>query len=177
MCTHCEYQLPTHPPVIPQNAEQPCINETVTLPTPNVITGGVSDLEPIPPESTGAQNVIPGNTDVNADTLDGQQIGACTDSESQPTKPPESTLTKIDIFMTQCCTILLICHDIESALKAADIPRKESTSATETIVTPTQPEDVDKTSNLVYLKPEVRTSLRTMPMSHHLPHTKSLRLI
>ena len=101
-----ETTLPTVPPlVIPQNAEEitPQI-PTMSTGTP-VITRGTSSINPVPTGSTSDNTTTDSAPPVPQGCANSLDTAAIT----------SAPLPKIDIFMTQCCSIPLIRCDFDSA--------------------------------------------------------------
>ena len=150
----------TLPPVIPQNAEQKMQDIATTLSTSSVITGGVTQTTHVSPGSTEISNAVPGCANSNADNLlEHFAVPVpCTHTETMDTSA--LVLPKIDIFMTQHCSIPLIHCDYESTLKAVDIHRKENSTEVDER-NDTLPSDHDKTEQSEETKQEVHTSGRS----------------
>ena len=108
-----------------------------------VITGGASGDNLVP---TGSR---PDSTTTDTTPL---VLHECVNLPDMAT-PTSASLPKIDIFMTQCCSILLIRCDFDSALKAANSHNKEMQETTRNTSPEEPPVEVqpDKTQ-------EVRTS-------------------
>ena len=143
--TKAETSLPAYPPiVIPQNAEERIQQTPITSARTPVITGGAIGDDPVPtgstPDSTTTDNTPP--------TLQGcenlQNMAATT----------SAPLPKIDIFMTQCCSILLLRCDFDSALKAANSHNKEMHETTGNTLPENKPPDEDQSDKIQ----KVRTS-------------------
>ena len=96
-----ETPLPTVPPlVIPQNAEQITPQTTTTSTNTSVITRGTSSNHPV---STGSTSDTDNTTTASVPSAP-QGCTKPLDTETTMSGP----LPKIDIFMTQCCSIPLI---------------------------------------------------------------------
>ena len=145
--TRVETSLPAELPlVIPQNAGKTAQQTQITSVSTPVITGGASGNNPVPtestPDSTTTYNTPP--------TLQGS------DNSPDTAAITSAILPKIDIFMTQRCSIPLIQCDFDSALEAANSHNKEIQETTGNAVPDNKPPDEaqpDKTQ-------EVRTSSR-----------------
>ena len=114
--TRVETSLPAYPLlVIPQNAEETTQQTPITSASTPVITGGASGNNLVPtgstPDSTMTNNTPPA-------------LQGCVNSPDTATTM-SAPLPKIDIFMTQHCSIPLIRCDFDSALKAANSHNKE----------------------------------------------------
>ena len=134
------------PIVIPQNAEETTQQTPITLAGTPVITRGASGDNLVPTGSTPDCTT----TDNTASALQG-----CVNLPDMATTT-SAPLPKIDIFMTQRCSIPLIQCDFDSALKAANSHNKEMHETTGNTSPDSKPPDEvqpDKTQ-------EVRTSSR-----------------
>ena len=97
--TKVETSLPAYPPiVIPQNAEERIQQTPITSAGTPVITGGASGDDPVPTGST-PDSTTTDNTPLALQGCDNLQNMAATTSVPLP---------KIDIFMTQRCSIPLL---------------------------------------------------------------------
>ena len=127
-----ETSLPAYPPIaIPQNAEETTQQRPLTSAGTPVITGGASGDDPVPigstPNSTTTDNTPPAlQGRVNL-----QNMAATT----------SATLPKIDIFMTQRCSIPLLRCGFDSALKAANSHNKEMHETTGNTLPVNEPPD------------------------------------
>ena len=130
--TRVETSLPVKPPlVIPQNAEETAQQTQITLASTPVITGGASGNNPVPTGSTP-------NSTTTYNTPPALQ-GSVNSSDRAATM--SAPLPKIDIFMTQHCSIPLIRCDFDSALKAANSHNKEMHETTGNVVPDNKPPD------------------------------------
>ena len=143
--TQAETGQPTEPPmVIPQNAEERTQQSPITSASTAVITGGASGANPVPTRST------PDSTTTDTDPLVLQGCVNLPDMATPKPTPTSASLPKIDIFMTQCCSIPLIRCDFDSALKAANSHNKDMQETTRNILAGESPEEVqpDKTQEV-----------------------------
>ena len=130
--TRVETSPPDEPPsVIPQNAEERAQQTQTTSASTPVITGGASGNNPVPTGST-ADSITTYNTPL---TLQGSV------NSSDTAATTSAPLPKIDIFMTQHCSIPLIRCDFDSALKAANSHNKEMHETTGNVVPDNNPPD------------------------------------
>ena len=129
--TRVETSLPADPPlVIPQNAEETTQQTPITLVSTPVINGGASGNNLVPtgstPDSTTTDNTPPA-------------LQGCVSSPDMAAT--SASLPKIDIFMTQHCSIPLIWCDFDSALKAVNSHNKEMHKTTGNAAPDNKPPD------------------------------------
>ena len=140
-----ETTLPAVPPlVIPQNAEEITPQILTTSTGTPVITGGTSSINPVPTGST--------SDNTTTDSVPPVPQGCANSSDMVATM--SAPLPKIDIFMTQHCSIPLIRCDFDSALKAANSHNKEMHENTGNTVPDNKPPNEGQTDKST----EVRTS-------------------
>ena len=137
--TKAETSPPAYPPiVIPQNAEERIQETPITSAGTLVITRGASGDDPVPtwstPDSTTTDNTPP--------TLQGY------DNLQNMVATTSDPLPKIDIFMTQCCSIPLIRCDFDSALQAANSHNKEMHETTGNTLPENKPPDEDQSDEI-----------------------------
>ena len=78
--------------------------------------------------STDGLNVIPMNSETIATKPSEQTTVPSKQDQTNTLDPTAGALPKIDIILTQCCSIPLVRCDYESVLKAADTHRKETST-------------------------------------------------
>ena len=130
--TRVETSLPADPPlVIPQNVEETTQQTPITSASRPVITRRASGNNLVPtgstPDSTTTDNTPP-------------VLQGCVNSPDTAATT-SAPLPKIDIFMTQRCSIPLIRCDFDSALKAANSHNKEMHETTGNAAPDNKPPD------------------------------------
>ena len=136
------------PLVIPQNAEEITPQIPTMSTSTSVITRGTSSINPVP---TGSTSDIDNTTTASTPPVS-QGCAKSSDMVITTSAP----LPKIDIFMTQCCSIPLIRCDFDSAFKAVNTHNKvmhENIANTAPDHTPPDESQTDKSV-------EVQTSSR-----------------
>ena len=127
-----ETSLPAKPPlVIPQNAGKTAQQTQITSAITPVITGGASGNNPVPTESTPDSTTTYNTPPALQGSVNSPDTAATT----------SAILPKIDIFMTQCCSIPLIRCDFDSALKAVNSHNKEMQETTGNAAPDNKPPD------------------------------------
>ena len=130
--TRVETSLPADLPlVVPQDAEETTQQTPITLASTPVITGGAS-----------GNNLVPTGSTPNSTTTDNTPpaLQGCVNAPDTAATT-SAPLPKIDIFMTQHCSIPLIRCNFDSALKAANSHNKEMHKTTGNAVPDNKPPD------------------------------------